>query len=830
MREMRASRLMGLALTLGLSVVAHRARAGAPPPSAPHPRLFMSDAHVAAYAKNVGTKGTAAERLRFLCDDTLSAPKDYATRGGSDGESWPGSAIRCAFAYKVTGEQRYLTQALKYWHAALDDDQTIGDGEGCVVGVNTDWSAYDGTGLGPPVIVTVTHDTGYPIRWYGPYLALTYDWLYGAPGVDESLRKQTRTCLTSWVDYYSKLGYLRDEPGGNYNAGFVLAKVLAAAAIGADGGADGHLWTEAQSLMTDLVVGVGLAGSAGPIGSPAGALVGGDWAEGWQYGSLSVLELATATRVLKENGVPLPAMDAWADHLATRLPYATVPRLDGSWVGADFDDDEHVYFPPNVYVPDAVLVAPSSDAAASWMTYLKERQAHPAGEYFYDALAEIRLVPPQDFRAQTPAPPLWYVARGTRAMYVRTGWGEDAYWGVFASAPHVVSDHWHFAASTFVLSRGGDHLVVDSARYGEHATFESNAVSAESTKTPPDYTGTQGPDSEAELVWARGTADAVYAARSDLSKAFQFGADNDVPYAHREWVMLPEGEVVTIDRVHTAGAEQHMFVQFHTNTGAGGLELSGAVAKGTVGGSEVAIHAVSLSSGTPEITQPDVTECTASCAFPCGQCDNARIPVDKYVVRVPGPHAAAVHVIDALAAGEPEAVVGTMNDDVTDPAPKANAGVIGAAVSRANVQTYVVASSGVDGAVGAVMTYGVPAKGASRHVVFDAPESASGKSSVTAAPKGDRCELTLGAGEDLAGHPLMFTLSPASEGCKIAAATDVVPGTPPGAGGGAGGPARGASDGGCDCTAAPGAPRPLLAIGAAFALATALRRRRARAR
>src|SRR5262249_47598244 len=182
--------------------------------------------------------------------------------------------------------------------------------------------------------------------------------------------------------------------------------------------------------------------------------------------------------------------------------------------------------------------------------------------------------------------------------------------------------------------------------------------------TPGDYAMTQTPWSQAELVWARGTDDAVYAARSDFAKAFNFSSTpSDIPYAHREWVMLPEGEIVTIDRVHTADAAHAMIVGFHTNTGGGGLTLTGGVASGSGGGSKVAIHAVLLSGGTPEIQQPEVGDCTVSCSYPCGTCDAARFPVDKYSVAVPGSFASAIHVIDALDASEPLPTVGSMNDD-----------------------------------------------------------------------------------------------------------------------------------------------------------------------
>src|SRR5262249_25463718 len=170
--------------------------------------------------------------------------------------------------------------------------------------------------------------------------------------------------------------------------------------------------------------------------------------------------------------------------------------------------------------------------------------------------------------------------------------------------------------------------------------------------TPGDYAMTQTPWSQAELVWARGTDDAVYAARSDFAKAFNYSSTpSDIPYAHREWVMLPEGEIVTIDRVKTADAAHAMYVGFHTNTGGGNLKLSGNVAAGDAGGSSLAIHAVLLSSGTPQVTQPEMGNCSVSCSFPCGLCDATRFPVDKYSVKVPGPWAVAVHAIDALPKG-----------------------------------------------------------------------------------------------------------------------------------------------------------------------------------
>ncbi|HVY49757.1 MAG TPA: hypothetical protein VHB21_27875, partial [Minicystis sp.] len=738
-----------------------------PVPSGAHPRLFLDAASLAALAQAAGTPGTAAAGLVQACQDTIDNPNDYATRGGSDGDAWPGSAVRCAFAYEVTQKPAYLTQAILYWRASLDDDQTIGDGQGCVDGVSTDWQSWDGNPPAPPVIRTVTHDTGYPMRWYGPDVALAYDWLHDAPGVDAPLLAQTRTCLGAWVDYYTQRGYHADEAGANYNAGYVIGKALAAIAIGDDGGADGHLWTETTTdLFPHLIVGQGLLGASASVGNKAGPLVGGDWAEGWQYGPLSVLEYAVAARALEEQGEALPTMDAWTDSLAVRYVYATLPDLSGQWVGGDFDDSA-VYAAPNVNEMDAVLAGPSSDEAAAFAAFMKKAQSPGPGAYVYNALAELRSVTPKDYRAQTPAPSGFYVARGTRAVYARSAWSKGAVWAVFSSAPAVVSDHEHLSASNFVLSRGADALVVDPSGYGEVDSFATNAVSADSSVAQGDYGGTQTPWSEAELAWARGTDDGVVAARSDFAKAFIFSSTpSDIHYAHREWVLLPEGEVVTIDRVHTVDAAHAMYVRFHTNTGGGGLTLGGDAAVGDVGGSRVAIHEVMLSGGSPSVAQPEVGDCSVSCSYPCGACDAARFPVDEYAVKVPGPWAVAVHAIDALAKGEAPATVGSMNDDVTDPAPKQNGGVLGAAVRREGKQTYVVASSRVDGASPAKLVYGVPGDGPSRHVVYDAPESGAGTSTVKGAVQQGRCVVTIEAGQGFQGHPLLFTVASAADGCK----------------------------------------------------------------
>ena len=225
-------------------------------------------------------------------------------------------------------------------------------------------------------------------------------------------------------------------------------------------------------------------------------------------------------------------------------------------------------------------------------------------------------------------------------------------------------------------------------------------------------------------MWARGTSDAVFAARSDFAKAFIFnGAASTIPYAHREWVMLPEGEVVTIDRLQTADAAHFAYFNFHTNTG-GTLVLANGIATGTVGGSTLAIHEVSLSGGTPSIVKPPVGTCTLTCNSPCGLCDAARFAVDDYTVKIPGPSVLAIHVIDGLASGEAPATVGSLNDDTYDPGAQAERGGDrrrGLSRRKAELRRRV---ERADGRFGRQLELRVPGASAARHVVFDAPEDA----------------------------------------------------------------------------------------------------------
>lgn len=745
---MRPTRDRLLATLLASAALTTSSLAAAAPaaPAGPHPRIFLGKATLDAMKASAKSEGSGAARAIALCKKVASEPAAFQV-SGYQGDNWAFPLSACGLAYQLTGDAAYATAGVKLWRASLDDVFKMGDHTACVVGAKEEQA-----------IASVRRDTGYAIRFLGPHTALAYDWLHDAPGVDAGLRAQSRACFRAWIGWYTREGYLNDMPGANYHAGFVAAKTfIAIAEAGEDGASSDKMWTETvDDVFGKHLIGKGLA--------PLGALSGGDWPEGWQYGPLSVVHYALAARAVEEQGVPLPAMHQWATDLTLRFVYGLTPKRDGAYVGGD-TSEETIYIAPNPRILTATLAGPGSDLAASWASFLRTNVARGKDEApVFDALADARATTPADPAAA--GLPNWFLAKGTRTLYARTSFKSDAFFAVFTSAPRQVDDHQHPDASNFVLTRGADHLIVDPSPYGSRSSLTGNALTVDSLIAKSEYRPSQTSWSEADLPWARATKSGVVAARSDFAKAFMFASmPSDVPFARRDWVFTPEGEIIAIDRTRTDAAGRLTHLRFRTPAK---LTLSGKVAEGTVGASRVAIHQVKLSGGTAAIkSYAPVDNCESG---PFGGCTNARVKVDEYAIDLPGPRALAIHAIDALSGSEPRAEVLSLNDDPTNDA------VVGAAVRRGTSLTVVVASSANDGVHGPTMSYGFAADAASRHVVFDAPEDAAGKSTVAVAAASGRCVVTITAGGTTVGHPLMFTLSSAAAGCKLTEESDAAPG------------------------------------------------------
>jgi hypothetical protein len=736
-------------LLLALSTAA----AAAPsPPRDAHPRLFLREDVVGALEAQLPDAKSGAARAVRLCDRLAANPDEY--RGYSNW-NWPVAASSCGLAYQLTRKAEHAAAGLKFLRAILDDRDTVGDGAG-----------------GDAI---VRSDSGYFIRVYAPYAAFAYDWLHDAPGMDAGLRAHARARFKAWIDWYAQMGYLPDEPGANYHAGYVFAKTLiAVAAAGEDGATFDAYWTDVvDEIYGRQIVGTSLA--------PGGNLQGGDWPEGWQYGPLSVLEYCLGARLLEEHGVPLPALDQFTSDLVLRFVYGMTPDREGLWAGGDLESDEP-HARPNNRTLLAVIAGPSSDEAAAYAVKLHQ-DLDLGGELFpiYDALAEARRAQPADFLATSP--PLWYLVPGTRTLFARSSWQPDAFWAVFTSGPHNVADHKQFNASNFAFTRGQDHLVIDPSPYGSLSSLTSNALTVASNLVGPDYTPSQTPWSRAELPWKRASASGVVAARADISRAFDFReTPTDVPFARRDLVFLPEGELVLIDRVRTDDPRRAAYLRFRTP---GTFALEGEIALATVGASVLRVVPVRRSSGTPVLRRLPAGDCFSSVR---GKCDIPRIEVGEFALVLDGPSMLAVHVLAGYGAGDTIPAVVSINDPSIDAA--MNAGVVGVSVHKGLSRAFVVASSARDGVAGATLGYVVPAAGAARHVVFDAPEDGDGRSSVAVTRQGDRCAVAVTAGGPgaLDGRPLIFAVGNEQDPCVVVEDKAVLPGSVPGGDGMSGGP------------------------------------------
>jgi MYXO-CTERM domain-containing protein len=749
------------------------AAAAPPAPSGAHPRILLTPTVLAAMKAKLGDSKSWAAQMVAFCENVGSNPSKYAD-GQYYGQEWTYAVSACGAAYQLTGNSAYAASGLTMWSALLNDSDTVGDGKG-----------------GDAVVQS---DDGYPIRTYAAYAAIAYDWLHDAPNASP-LVTASQERFKAWISWYDQNGYMVAMPGSNYHAGYSFAKAMVGiAASGEDDGTAATYFAAAvDTLFMQEISGQGLG--------DGGSLVGGDWPEGWEYGQLASLEYALGAHALEEQGASLPAIDAWTGQLAVKYPYSLTPDQTGMYIGGDWNDNGTYANPVPCEPLFAVLAGSGSSAAASWAQSLVGTVANQADvNLLNNALAEARGATAADFTTQTPAPPLFYFAPGTRNLYARSSWDKTGFWGVLTSAPRLGPDHQHLDASNFVFSRGADALVVDPSPYGSLSSLTSNAMTVDSQTVESDYEPSQSPESQASMLVGEPSGSPPLT--------------TDVPYARRDWTFLPEGEIVLIDRVNAQTSAQKTYLRFRSL--AASLTLSSGspwTATGTVGGSQVVIHAVGLSAGMPVINPiaANTNGCDQSENY--GTCTAARFAVSEYSLTIPSSPALAIHVIDGLGSGESPATVAALDDPSVDTTPAQNGAVVGASVLRSGVQSYVVAASSTNGAAGATLTYGVPGTAAGRHVVFDAPADASGSSTVTTSSSNGRCAITIAAGGTFTGQPLVLNVDTAANGCK---ATES-PAPPPvsagagnagtGSSGGASGSAGAGAKGSCSCDV-PGGVTP----------------------
>jgi hypothetical protein len=706
-----------------------------------------------------------------LCEEARTT-RDH-DRALYQGSAWARVLQACLVAWAATDSKDDAATAVKYFTALIDDLDRLGDGRG------GDDAAQ--------------RDHGYAIRNLGPYTALAYDWLH--PLLPPELQARARQRWKAWLAWYRDKGYRPSTPGSNYHAGYLIAATMIAIAQAGDAGPDGAaLWQHVADQMWGKEMAAAL--------SQEGALAGGNWPEGWQYGPLSVAEYSLGARLMKRAGVEIPGVETWLSSLMRHHVYSLSPA-DGVYATGD-TETETATLPPHVLTLDAIAFGDATPEDKRWARGELARLKLADRDWFlYDALAAVGDKPTLPPRSAWPT---WYLAANTGTLYTRTRWDESAIWFVAECSKTLDTDHRHRSAGNFVLSRGRDDVIVDPSPYGSQSTLTSNAPTVASGQLPADYIPSQGAWSDKtgyDFVTQR--ASGVVAARCDYADAYKMQQKpSDIADAVRDFVLLPstdgrDAALLVIDRATTGASDRGMHLRFRTP---GQLTLDDkGIGTTTVGATKLAISSITRSApGTTAIGTPRATSCYKEQELPKGQCDAARVPVTDYRVQVPGPTPAAVHLLTATGAQAPATIA----------TPIAGKGWAGVKVSGLR-DAVVVWRTHRDGA----LDYSAPP---GTHVILDPPDV---NADVTAKRDGNGCAVHVTGGGKLPARPLVISVDAACSiklDAEAPAASAIGTRAPRTRAGGARSPRSGC----CGAEAAPGT-----SFAMAFVVVAILRRRRA---
>jgi hypothetical protein len=301
-------------------------------------------------------------------------------------------------------------------------------------------------------------DTGYDIRFQLRDLMLAYDWLYDTFTPAE--RAVIVRVATKWIDWYHTTpGYAESWPAENYYAGYLQGIVLVAIATAGENPDADRIFALLRSKLANEV----------PILNQR--LPGGDWAEGWNYGWYSTLELSLVNTLLKDIGEDWSSDFDWLQPLPRSLTYMVAPdfsemRPYGGYSG----DYPHRTSPATL----AVLSSTTTDGAFASRLFTA-MNANPdndfndsGGDRFYEMIFADTTKNPN------VAPlPLSYLNTGTGRWFSRSSFSDPQAYFVSAENTSYSFDHYGYANGDVRLYHGTTCLVCPAAYRGP--SFEGEA-------------------------------------------------------------------------------------------------------------------------------------------------------------------------------------------------------------------------------------------------------------------------------------------------------------------------------------------------------------------
>jgi hypothetical protein len=537
-----------------------------------HPRILFVAPRVARLKANAKAGTPLWKKVERRCQVFMDSDQS----GGYLGLQWGEAIGNLTTCFYATGEERYRERAVFYVRALLNDKQRVGDGEG-----------------GEAI---VRGNSGYPIRSFGLYAALAFDWLHDAPGMEE-LRPLILQRLAAWLEWYDKGGYLNDSPYSNYFWGYFAS--LAMAGLATQGEApQAEEWLERTHALLDRKVVPGFQAR----------LKGGEWAEGWQYGQLVAMEVALLVDGFRTaTGADYARSFSWLGEIVDAALYRTHPD-NSSWYG---NGTQHKRPPPpdGMALASALLVLEQSDKPAAERARFILRELFPplGNERIWFALVADdpagAAVDPRDPKR------LSYHLAGPGQTFLRSGWGTDAVWVSFQAGARVAIDHQHNDQGHFEIWRGADALAGDFGTQEAYATINHNSILIDDGKAVLNYPPNQG-------VWARSSKTVGWNDRGDVAvvvgdladawapKCVERGcSERSVKRAMRTLVYLRPDAVVIDDDIELASDGYGATWAVHVKAAP---EIKGARASALVGGSRLDV--VALAGGVPRAVAEPTTQ------------------------------------------------------------------------------------------------------------------------------------------------------------------------------------------------------------------------------
>jgi hypothetical protein len=294
-------------------------------------------------------------------------------------------------------------------------------------------------------------DSGYDIRFGLLELMLAYDWIYDE--LSESNRALLLRVANAWVDWYAQNGYSRSLPYENYYAGWLQGLALTAVATAHENPHAGQLFALLDERLRWEV----------PVLNQR--LCGGDWPEGWNYGPLSVQEMALVATLLRDIGAdPGPLFDfleaepRWLTYqmapdysqlvsfggYSGNLPHKTSPAL----LAVLSSMTKEGALAARLYTSG--LVAPVND-------FSDGTRGFTAFEMIFASTGQL---------ANPDALPLSFLAVGTGRFLSKSSLTDPAGYQASAEGMSYYHDHYGYANGDVRLYRGGTCLVCPSAYRG----------------------------------------------------------------------------------------------------------------------------------------------------------------------------------------------------------------------------------------------------------------------------------------------------------------------------------------------------------------------------